>query len=567
MSTNHAEVVAVLPNKIKISVDDIDEFIATSGEKRVTVGSYLQIADNDDVKLIAIIENYSIEVNDAGDKKYIIEAMPLGLMEDGVFIRGGDNIAIPPKTATIATQADIKSIYESNIESDEKFIFSKLSQNKTIEVPVNGDKFFNKHIAVVGSTGSGKSHTVSRILQNAIAEKNEGYEGLNNSHIVIFDIHSEYKTAFPSAQYLDISNLVIPYWLLNSEELEEFFIDSEANDHNQRNAFREAVTRNKKKQDSQNQDLIHYGTATFFEIKEIVTYLKNRNNEKQQNNIIKWMKEDNSEFEFNDKTSNNLFSEILTTKGTSATGTINGKLTNFINRLENKILDQRLDFLLGERAKRISFENALKQFLSYRVDNESNVTIIDLSGVPFEVLNITVSLISRLLFEFGFYSKKFDSNSQSKTPILLVYEEAHKYVPKSDLSRFKSSTLSIERIVKEGRKYGVTAMIVSQRPSEISETIFSQCSTFVAMRLTNPTDQNYVLKLLPDTLNSLVDKLPTLQQGEALLIGESIIMPSLVTIDRCSDEPSSTDIKYLQVWKKEWQYVDFSELTTKWNEN
>ena len=98
-------------------------------------------------------------------------------MEDGIFIRGGDNIAIPPKTATIATQDDIKLIYESNIENEEKFVFSKLSQNKTIEVPVNGDKFFNKHIAVVGSTGSGKSHTVTRILQNAVSEKKEGYEG------------------------------------------------------------------------------------------------------------------------------------------------------------------------------------------------------------------------------------------------------------------------------------------------------------------------------------------------------------------------------------------------------
>lgn len=548
MSDINAEVVAVLPNKIKIAVDSIDDFIAASGEKKVTVGSYLQIADNDDVKMIAIIENYSISMDEQGKKKYIIEAMPLGLIENSKFVRGGDNIAIPPKSATIASLDDIKKIYESNIENEEKFTFSKLSQNKSIEVPVNGDKFFNKHIAIVGSTGSGKSHTVSKILQNAVSTKNGGYDGLNNSHIVIFDIHSEYKKAFPDANYLGINDLIIPYWLLNSEELEEFFIDSEANDYNQRNVFKESVVKNKKEKAGTPNEHIHYDTATYFDINEVFLSINEKNT-----HVI----DTGETYKTGDK------------KGQAKTsqGPLYGKLSNFLSRLENKLNDKRLDFLLGQKAKDISFEETLHQFLSYKKDSESNVTIIDLSGVPFEVLNITVSLISRLLFEFGFYSKKFDSSNDSKVPLLLVYEEAHKYVPKSDLSRFKSSTLSIERIVKEGRKYGVTAMIVSQRPSEISETIFSQCSSFVAMRLTNPNDQSYVLKLLPDTLNSLVDKLPSLQQGEALLIGESIIMPSLVTIDKCNPEPSSTDIKYLQVWKKEWETVDFDNLTKKWNSN
>jgi hypothetical protein len=215
----------------------------------------------------------------------------------------------------------------------------------------------------------------------------------------------------------------------------------------------------------------------------------------------------------------------------------------------------------------LKFEETLRQFLSYKTDSTSNVTIIDLSGVPFEVLNITVSLISRLLFEFGFYSKKHHASKESETPLLLVYEEAHKYVPKSSLSKFRSSTLAIERIVKEGRKYGVTAMIVSQRPSEISETIFSQCSNFIAMRLTNPNDQSYVSKLLPDTLNSLINTLPSLQQGEAILIGEAIVMPSLIYMDQCVPEPSSSDIKYLQVWKEAWKDVAFVDLIDKWNKH
>lgn len=544
MEQSLAEVIAVFPNQIKIAVDNIDEFINHSGVKKVTVGSYIEISDNDDVKLIAIIENYSIEVttNDDGsgnkDKRYIIEAMPLGILDNGKFTRGGDNIAIPPKNAKVASIDDIKAIYESSIEEKEKFEFSSLSRNRDIRVPVNGDKFFNKHIAVVGSTGSGKSHTVSKIIQNAVSAKEDSYTGLNNSHIVIFDIHSEYKTAFHNAQYLDITNLVIPYWLLNSEELEDFFIDTEANDHNQRNVFKEAVIKYKKENvEEALKEKVHYDSPILFDIAKVFEYVNDKNN------------------------------EMVDGARDKKAGPLNGKLSNFVNRLENKINDKRLDFLLGEKAKTITFEDTLKQFLSYKTDNTSNVTIIDLSGVPFEVLNITVSLISRLLFEFGFYSKKYHTSKETEIPLLLVYEEAHKYVPKSSLSKFRSSTLAIERIVKEGRKYGVTAMIVSQRPSEISETIFSQCSNFIAMRLTNPNDQSYVSKLLPDTLNALIDTLPSLQQGEAILIGEAVVMPSLIYMDKCSPEPSSSDIKYLQVWKESWKDVVFSSLIDNWNKN
>lgn len=149
-------------------------------------------------------------------------------------------------------------------------------------------------------------------------------------------------------------------------------------------------------------------------------------------------------------------------------------------------------------------------------------------------------------------------------PILLVYEEAHKYVPNSDLSKYRSSKVAIERIAKEGRKYGVTLLLASQRPSEISETIFSQCSNFIAMRLTNPTDQGYVKKLLPDSLGSLIDKMTSFRQGEALLVGESIILPSIVQIEQCIHAPSSSDIPYWQLWKEEWKDMNFAVIKDEW---
>ena len=137
-------------------------------------------------------------------------------------------------------------------------------------------------------------------------------------------------------------------------------------------------------------------------------------------------------------------------------------------------------------------------------------------------------------------------------------------MPTSDLAKYRASKQSIERIAKEGRKYGVTLLLASQRPSEISETIFSQCNNFIAMRLTNPNDQNYVKKLLPDTLGNLIDKMPSLKAGEALLIGESVILPSIVQIDECKTPPSSNDIPYLEVWKEKWKELNFESLKNEW---
>lgn len=211
--------------------------------------------------------------------------------------------------------------------------------------------------------------------------------------------------------------------------------------------------------------------------------------------------------------------------------------------------------------------------MGYTKDAKSNVTVIDSSGVPFEVLSITVSLISRLIFEYGYFYKRYrcrinsDEKINNDVPFLLVYEEAHKYVPKSELAKYRSSQKAIERIAKEGRKYGVTLILASQRPSEISETIFSQCNNFIAMRLTNPNDQGYVKKLLPDTLGNLIEKLPLLSAGEALLIGESIVMPSVVKIDKCEDyPPSSNDIPYWRLWKDEWKDIDFDKLRQEWHQ-
>lgn len=547
----NAEVIAVYPDKIKIVVDNLEDF-RLAGEV-LQVGSYLKISDNENAILMAIIENFSIIVNDTGKRDYAIEALPLGMIKNGKFIRGGDSLAIPPKKVEPATEEEIKKIYEQSIDQKEKFTFASLSSNSNIRISVNGNKFFNKHVAIVGSTGSGKSHTLSTIIQKAVSEKSGDFS-INNSHVIIFDIHSEYKSAFPTANFINIKNLVLPYWLLNSEELEEFFLDTDANDHNQKFIFKEAIVNDRKKHfkgTEKNKNRIHYDSPLYFDIDYVLEYAKEKNTE-----VI--------------GTGEEYVSGAKKGQEKTTQGSLYGKLTNFVNRLENKINDNRLDFLLAQKSKDITFEETLNQLIGYQSGKESNVTVIDLSGVPFEVLSITVSLISRMVFEYGYFYKRLrnakDPNEKinNDIPILLVYEEAHKYVPNSDLVKYRSSKKSIERIAKEGRKYGITLLLASQRPSEISETIFSQCNNFIAMRLTNPIDQGYVKKLLPDTLGNLIDTMPSLKQGEALLVGESIILPSIVQIDRCTNEPSSNDIPYWELWKEEWKNMNKDEIKNEW---
>jgi len=538
----NAQVVAVFPNKVRIDVDKLEDF--KLAEESLRVGSYVRIADNENAILIAIIENFEIVVRDDGTRKHVIEAFPLGVLRGGKFERGGDSLAIPPKDVKPATIEDIRSIYSDSVSAEASFCFSKLSSNLAVDVPVNGNKFFNKHIAIVGSTGSGKSHALATIIQRAVAGKNDNF-ALNNSHIIIFDIHSEYKSAFPSANFIDVSNLILPYWMLNGEELEEFFLDTEANDHNQRNVFKEAIIQDRRAKsngtDAEKQR-IHLDSPLPFDIATVLEYARGRNTE-----MVPGAKADDTK-----------------------QGSLFGKLTNFVSRLENKVNDSRLEFFLGDRSKTVSFEQTLQTLLGYSAANKSNVTVIDLSGVPFEVLSITVSLISRLIFEYGYIYKRLrcakDPNEKvnNDVPILLVYEEAHKYVPNSDLLKYRSSKTSIERIAKEGRKYGVTLLLASQRPSEISETIFSQCNNFIAMRLTNPVDQSYVKKLLPDSLGSLIDKMTSFRQGEALLVGESVVLPSIVQIDQCDPAPSSNDIQYWQLWKEEWKDMDIAAIKAEW---
>jgi len=571
-----AEVIAVYPNKVRIAVDNLENF-QVAGEA-LKVGSFLKVSDNANVALICIIESFSIEMkeitkNNIVDYKriYIIDSYPLGTIKAGKFSRGGDELAIPPKKVTPATKKEISAIYTDAFEDESRFSFSCLTRQRDIKIPVHGDRFFNKHIAIVGASGSGKSSTVASIIQKAKAEKNSDYEGLNNSHVLIFDLHSEYNAAFPDANLITVDDLVLPFWLLNEDEMEDMFLESgDNNNYNQESLLRSIIT-TAKKISNRDIDKIKFDSPVKYDIQHVVNAFRNLTREtKNAENSLEIKFKDGSSKIFSDQDEQlefyceNYVEFSQTERGKINKGTYaDGSIDKFERRLRSKISNSRLDFIFGHRSAESTLEDVLKQFTGYESNRTSNITIIDLSGIPFELLSITISLISRLMFDFCYYERKLSENIQ--VPFLMVYEEAHKYAPRNGSARYKAALSSIERIAKEGRKYGISLLISSQRPSEISETIFSQCSNFLAMRLTNPDDQSYVKRLLPDTLGNIIDGIPALEQGEAILIGDSVMMPCVVYIEKCYPEPSSCDIEYLKLWKDKWKDIDFINRAKQWN--
>lgn len=505
------------------------------------------------------------------ERRYIIDAFPLGTLRDGKFKRGGDELAIPPKQVFPATIEEVRSIYSGAFEQKTSFCFASLTRQRSVAVPVHGDKFFSKHIAVVGATGSGKSHTVAKILQSAVASKATSFSDLNNSHIVIFDIHGEYAKAFPDATILTADQLRLPYWLMNGEEMDEIFLESgDNNNYNQESLLRTIIALCKN-DNAVSEGKIHFDSPVPYDISRVLCCLDNLIREtKDAENPLRVVFHDGTEKSFvNDEEkllaycqSSLKFAGLVRSKinrGTYAEGSID----KFVRRLSAKVENPRLAFMFGNESRTATFEDVLSQLIGYGAIKKSNVTIIDLSGIPFEVLSISVSLISRLLFDFGYHSRR--QNGATKTPLLLVYEEAHKYAPRSNLARYKASLSALERIAKEGRKYGVTLLIATQRPSEISETIFSQSSNFLAMRLTNPDDQAFVRKLLPDALGNVTDVLPALEAGEAILMGDACVLPAVVYVHECHPEPHSEDVPYLELWSQPWKDVDFSSITKLWS--
>lgn len=582
------KVINSVPGKIQVLLNSAEIF--EQNKPKIKVSKYLSIEDGNDLYILAAIQNINaVQSKDSALVNYVVSCAPIGCYSDNkegiAFRQGGINLPSPTELVYLPDDEVINAIFSGN--DNFSFLIGKLSNNNAVKYYVEGNKFFGKHIAVVGSTGSGKSCAVARLLQNIMqinAGHNENMGVLKNSHIIIFDIHSEYQSAFQldakerfSVNSLDVEKLSLPYWLMNSQELETLFIEnSEMNSHNQISQFKKAVILSKEKHNP-TMEHINYDTPVFFDMLEVYRYLKNKNNEVINKNEMMPHLPKRSDGTIINDADNVYLNEVVSFATTStakdikaSNGPYNGVFEKLLTRLETKLSDKRLMFITapkkedGEEYRTEDFSIILQQFLGYI--EKSNVTIIDLSAIPFEVLSIVISLFSRVIFDFAFhYSKlRHTTGLVNDIPFMLVCEEAHNYIPKSGGSEYYASKRSIERIAKEGRKYGLNLMVVSQRPSEVSETIFSQCNNFIVLKLTNVNDQNCIKNLLPDNNSSLVDTLPTLAAGECLVVGDAVPLPAVVKMDMPNPTPSSSNVNVYDEWNKEWVSISFEDVIKRW---
>ncbi len=567
---------------------------------QLQVGSYLKIRHGNNRFVLANILGLSSKMNEREaerkeDWESAIQCQPIGSLEpDGAFSRRASRLPIPRELVYPVDADTIRKMYLKNDQFS--FNLGRLSANDEISVYLDGDKFFSKHVAVVGSTGSGKSCTVTKILHEAVGitrdAANRHAQEKENSHVVVFDLHAEYANAFAldkehdfALSKLSAENLKLPYWLMNSEELEAMFIESnEQNSHNQVSQFKRAVIENKKRYNLDLIDEITYDTPVYFSISEVCNYIGNMNAEvvsklpHEMNypklscgEILDGSDGKTREQRYFEKVHD--FIPTSTAKADKASnGPFNGEFHRFLNRLETRLADKRLGFLLspkdecGNEYSTGDFADMVRQYIGYL--EKSNVTVVDLSGIPFEVLSICVSLVSRIIFDFCFHYTKIrhKTGKVSNVPVMLVCEEAHNYVPQLDNALYRPSRKSIERIAKEGRKYGLSLMVVSQRPSEVSETIFAQCNNFIALRLTNTNDQRYVSRLLPDNLRPVTDILPNLGDGECIAIGDAIPLPSVVQMELPNPQPQSQSVEFHKQWKKNWIDPSFEDVMSRWKD-
>lgn len=391
---------------------------------------------------------------------------------------------------------------------------------------LDGNKFFQRHASILGSTGSGKSWAVASILEQVAC--------LPSSNVIVFDLHGEYKDLtyarhlrIPGPEDLgkqDKSLLFLPYWLLNAEELQAMFIDrSEFSAHNQVMAFQDTVVSEKKNilDSLDKKEVLNAFTLDSpipFAINSVLGELERLN------------------------------TQMVPGSGTSLKqGPFFGQFSRFLVRLNSKISDKRYGFLFQAPDSEHNYDamaDLIERLMDYST-KKAQIKVIDFSEVPADILPVIVGLVARIIYQVQFWTDR-----PKRRPIALVCDEAHIYLPKKDDKNptEQRAIENFEKIAKEGRKYGVALLIVSQRPSDVSRTILSQCNNIIALRLTNSDDQNTVKRFMPESLEGLMDTLPILDVGEALVVGDAILLPSRIRIHPPNEKPLSATIDFWDEW-------------------
>jgi uncharacterized protein len=419
------------------------------------------------------------------------------------------------------------------------------------EAFLNANRLFQRHAVIVGSTGSGKSWTTACLLEQVAA--------LENANAVLFDIHGEYRTLSGSGiRHLRIAGpgdlekqtsvddgiLHLPYWLLSYEDMTSMLVDrSDQNAPNQAMVLSRTVTEEKRKflEAGDHADILANFTIDSpvpYDISAVLAEL------------------------------NRLNTEMVRGAGNrEKQGDFHGRLSRFIARLENKMRDRRLGFMFGAPSEAATYEwlprisSVLMAGTRDQASNTGGVKIIDFSEVPSDVLPLIVARIASLIFSIQQWSLP-----KHRHPIALFCDEAHLYIPdRSEAGGIGEAALRyFERIAKEGRKYGVGLVVISQRPSEVNRTVLSQCNNFIALRLTNAEDQNVVKRLLPDSLGGFAELLPVLDTGEALMVGDASLLPSRIRIRQPKAQPSSNTVDFWDRWSEDKKVEAIADAVEAW---
>ncbi len=537
----------------RVAVDVTDSALLT----RIGVGNLMAIRGTTEAEfLIAIVERVTrsmqeeLQEAESGEQedslqyveapRDLVRAAMIGTFRtvDGekrnTFKRGADSFPQIDRDCFIIEGPNLQRFMGtlgSEYPEAERLKLGVFVADRTAEAIASGDRFFQRHAAILGSTGSGKSWTVALILERA--------SKLMFPNILVFDMHGEYapladKAKGGFADRLRIAGpgdlekpgddvLFLPYWLLNRDEMLSMILDrSDQNAPNQASRFTLHVRSLKEKtlRDSKREEM-----AKTFTVDSPIPY--------SLKNLLELLNTDNT-------------TKGVGAKGGDVKGEWEGKLTRFMSRLEAKLDDRRYGFMFSPPSEANTYDWLAKQLIRLLGSNGGKgIKVIDFSEVPSDVLPVVTGTLARLLYDIQFWM-----DSDKRTPVTLLCDEAHLYLPvKDDADAVQKQALAaFERIAKEGRKYGFSLLVVSQRPSDVSKTILSQCNNFLSLRLTNEADQNVIKKLMPDALSGLTSILPLLDTGEALMLGDAIILPSRIKLDVPSIAPDSATRDFWKDW-------------------
>ncbi|ODS60079.1 MAG: ATPase [Erythrobacter sp. SCN 68-10] len=419
------------------------------------------------------------------------------------FRRGVTRYPIPGSLVYASSTKDLEQVYASDRRAS--ITVGKVFPTKDIRAGLYIDAMLGKHFALLGSTGTGKSTSAALILHRIC-------EAAPNGHIVMIDPHGEYAAAFRNTgQILDVSNLQMPYWLMNFEEHCEVLLNSSGNE---RQIDIDILAKCLLQARSRNRLAQSMGKIT---VDSPIPYLLSDLSNILQDEMGKLDKATSS-------------APFMRIKG----------------KLEELKTDPRYQFMFSG----MLVGDTMASFISkiFRMPGEGKpISIIDVSGVPSDITSTVVAVLSRLVFDFAIWGR-----DEKTRPVLLVCEEAHRYVPNERNADGSSVARILGRIAKEGRKYGISLGLITQRPSDLAEGVLSQCGTIIAMRLNNERDQAFVKAAMPEGARGFLDTIPALRNRECIMCGEGVSIPMRVTFDNLEEHkrPASEDPSFVDLWSK-----------------